>query len=53
MGSVTKGWVSRVARDYGERGNHVYVKGGVGFSIVPARVHAVPEITVFTLTGSP
>jgi hypothetical protein len=37
----------------GQPGNDVYITRGIGFSIVPARVHAFPEVTVFTLTASP
>jgi predicted MPP superfamily phosphohydrolase len=44
-GSGVEGWIS----NYGEPGNHLYVNRGIGFSIVPARVHAAPELTVFTL----
>ena len=45
-GSGVEGWIS----DFGQAGNRLYVNRGVGFSIVPARVNAVPELTVFTLT---
>jgi predicted MPP superfamily phosphohydrolase len=45
-GSGVAGWVDH----YGEPGNRVYVNRGVGFSMFPARVNAVPELTVFTLT---
>jgi uncharacterized protein len=45
-GSGVAGWIDH----YGEPGNHVYVNRGVGFSIIPARVHATPELTVLTLT---
>jgi predicted MPP superfamily phosphohydrolase len=44
-GSGVAGWIDH----YGQPGNHVYVNRGVGFSIFPARVNAVPELTVFTL----
>ena len=40
-----EGW----QRDPGQAGNAVYITRGIGFSIVPARLHALPEITVFTL----
>lgn len=46
VGSGVEGWIS----DFGQAGNRLYVNRGVGFSIVPARVNAVPELTVFTLT---
>jgi predicted MPP superfamily phosphohydrolase len=45
-GSGVEGWITH----YGQPGNHLYVNRGIGFSIVPARVHAAPELTVFTLT---
>ncbi|HEY5060136.1 MAG TPA: metallophosphoesterase [Gemmatimonadaceae bacterium] len=45
-GSGVEGWIS----DFGQAGNRLYINRGVGFSIVPARVNAVPELTVFTLT---
>lgn len=48
-GMGVEGW----QRDRGEQGNEVYITRGIGFSIIPARVHAFPEITVFTLTGTP
>jgi len=44
-GSGVEGWINH----YGEPGNRLYVNRGIGFSIVPARVHAAPELTVFTL----
>jgi uncharacterized protein len=44
-GSGVAGWIDH----YGEPGNHVYVNRGVGFSIIPARIHAAHELTVFTL----
>jgi predicted MPP superfamily phosphohydrolase len=44
-GAGVEGWIS----DFGQAGNRLYVNRGVGFSIVPARVNAVPELTVFTL----
>lgn len=40
-----EGWL----RDYGQPGNRLYVNRGVGFSMFPARIHAMPELTVFTL----
>jgi hypothetical protein len=45
-GSGVEGWIS----DFGQAGNRLYINRGVGFSIVPARLNAVPELTVFTLT---
>ena len=48
-GSGLEGWVSH----YGQAGNRLYINRGVGFSIVPARVHAVPELTIITLRHGP
>jgi predicted MPP superfamily phosphohydrolase len=48
-GSGVEGWIDH----YGQPGNHLYVNRGVGFSIIPARLHAPPELTVFTLTRAP
>jgi predicted MPP superfamily phosphohydrolase len=45
-GSGVAGWIDH----YGETGNRLYINRGVGFSIVPARLNAPPELTVFTLT---
>jgi hypothetical protein len=45
-GSGVAGWIDH----YGEAGNHLYVNRGVGFSLIPARIHAPPELTIFTLT---
>ncbi|MBD2741967.1 metallophosphoesterase [Coleofasciculus sp. FACHB-1120] len=39
------GWIE----DYGQPGNHLYVNRGIGFSRVPLRINAPPEITIFTL----
>lgn len=47
-GMGVEGW----QRDRGQAGNSVYVTRGIGFSAVPARVHAFPELTVFTLTAA-
>lgn len=47
-GSGVEGW----QKNFGQPGNHLYINRGVGFSIVPARLHAVPELTVFTLTSA-
>jgi hypothetical protein len=44
-----EGW----QRDRGQPGNTVYITRGIGFSVVPARLHAFPEITVFTLERAP
>ena len=48
-GSGVEGW----QRNLGQPGNQVYINRGVGFSVVPARLHAVPELTVFTLRRAP
>jgi len=48
-GSGLEGWISH----YGEQGNRLYINRGIGFSRVPARVHAAPELTVFTLARGP
>jgi hypothetical protein len=40
------GWL----KHYGEPGNKLYVNRGVGFSALPIRINAVPQLTVFTLT---
>jgi uncharacterized protein len=39
------GWI----RDYGQPGNRLYINRGIGFSHLPLRFNAPPEITVFTL----
>jgi predicted MPP superfamily phosphohydrolase len=48
-GSGVAGWVD----DYGQPGNRLYINRGIGFSILPIRVNAFPELTVFTLTRAP
>jgi uncharacterized protein len=45
-GSGVAGWID----GFGQPGNRLYVNRGIGFSIVPARVNAFPELTVLTLT---
>lgn len=35
--------------DYGAEGNHLYVNRGIGFSLLPIRINAPPELTFFTL----
>jgi hypothetical protein len=42
------GWID----DYGAPGNRLYVNRGIGFSAVPVRINAVPEITVVELQGA-
>ena len=44
-GSGVEGW----QKNFGAPGNRVYINRGVGFSILPARLNAVPELNVFTL----
>jgi predicted MPP superfamily phosphohydrolase len=39
------GWIE----DFGKPGNHLYVNRGIGFSRVPIRINAPPELTLFTL----
>jgi predicted MPP superfamily phosphohydrolase len=45
-GSGVAGWIDH----YGQPGNHLYINRGIGFSILPVRILAPPELTVFTLT---
>jgi uncharacterized protein len=45
-GSGVAGWVD----DFGQPGNRLYINRGIGFSILPGRINAFPELTVFTLT---
>ena len=39
------GWVE----GYGQPGNRLYVNRGIGFSVIPVRLNAAPEVTLFTL----
>ena len=48
-GAGVAGWID----DYGQPGNRLYVNRGIGFSIIPGRINAFPELTVFTLTRAP
>jgi len=48
-GAGLEGWID----DYGQPGNRLYVNRGIGFSILPGRINAFPELTVFTLTKAP
>lgn len=48
-GAPVAGW----GHNYGEAGNHVYVNRGIGFSILPLRIGAPPELTIFTLGRAP
>lgn len=40
------GWITE---DYGHGSNRLYVNRGIGFSLLPLRINAVPEVTRFTL----
>lgn len=42
----TDGWATK---SYGEKGNRIYVNRGIGFSLAPLRLNAMPELTCFTL----
>ncbi|MFL5606244.1 MAG: metallophosphoesterase [Gemmatimonadaceae bacterium] len=48
-GSGVAGWID----GFGKPGNHLYINRGIGFSVLPARVGAPPELTVFTLSRAP
>jgi predicted MPP superfamily phosphohydrolase len=48
-GSGVAGWQD----GFGKPGNHLYINRGIGFSILPVRVGAMPELTVFTLGRAP
>ena len=37
--------------DFGEAGNRLYINRGIGFSVVPFRLNAPPELTLVTLSG--
>lgn len=37
------------APNFGAAGNHLYVNRGIGFSRMPIRLNAPPEVTIFTL----
>ncbi len=43
---VADGWAPP---DYGEAGNALFVTCGIGFSLVPARINAPPQLVRFTL----
>jgi uncharacterized protein len=45
-GSGVAGWQD----GFGKAGNHLYINRGIGFSVLPTRVGAPPELTVFTLS---
>lgn len=42
------GWID----DYGQAGNRLYVNRGIGFSLLPLRINAVPELTWLTLQSA-
>lgn len=42
------GWID----GYGQPGNRLYVNRGIGFSVIPARINCLPELTIFTLRRS-
>ena len=48
-GAGVSGWID----DYGQPGNRLYVNRGIGFSVLPGRINAFPELTVFTLRKAP
>lgn len=41
----TDGWIP----DYGQEGNELYVNRGIGFSKIPMRINAAPEMTHFII----
>lgn len=41
-----------IIQDYGAAGNQLYINRGIGFSVVPLRLNAPPELTLFTLRGA-
>jgi predicted MPP superfamily phosphohydrolase len=43
------GWIDS---SYGQEGNRLYVNRGIGFSMLPLRFNAPPELTFFRLQGS-
>ncbi len=45
---TTDGWID----GFGQPGNRLYVNRGIGFSVVPVRIHCLPEITLFTLRAA-
>jgi uncharacterized protein len=42
------GWIE----GYGQPGNYLYVNRGIGFSRLPIRINAPPELTLFTLQSN-
>ena len=45
--AVADGWTRE---DYGQSGNRLYVNVGIGFSDLPVRINATPEVTFFRLS---
>lgn len=55
-------WLSQIRGDiirvsgwipgYGNSGNHLYINRGIGFSLLPIRFNAPPELTLFTLQAT-
>lgn len=45
---VTDGFAPR---PYGAAGNRLFVTCGIGFSLVPIRINAAPQVVIFELTG--
>jgi len=43
---IADGWGEQ---GIGNAGNRIYINRGIGFSMIPARFHCRPELTVFTL----
>jgi predicted MPP superfamily phosphohydrolase len=43
---VADGWSKP---NYGQPGNRLYVNVGIGFSDIPIRINATPEVTFFRL----
>ena len=48
--TVAEGWAPE---NYGAAGNRMFVTCGIGFSILPVRINAPPQIAFFDLSGPP
>ncbi|WP_167761508.1 hypothetical protein [Blastococcus sp. CT_GayMR19] len=46
---MAEGWAPE---DYGASGKRLFVSCGIGFSVVPVRINAFPEVAFFRLTGT-
>jgi hypothetical protein len=46
---VADGWAPE---GYGSSGNRLFVTCGIGFSVVPIRINAPPQVVFFRLMGS-